>query len=71
MSNLPTQVFSLNPSLKTYAQILLGGEMALSSSFNLNLSLGVKQNIVGNKDINGDYKNQTILIGSIGGVWRF
>ena len=71
LSNLATQTLNLDQSFKTYAQVLLGGEISLSSSWNLNLSLGVKQSIIGNKDANGQNKNQTMLVGSIGGVWKF
>lgn len=68
---IDSQSLFLSPSLKTYAQILLGGEVAISKDWNIALSLGVKQGLLGEKDNQDKQINETYVSGSVGVGYRF
>ena len=68
---IDSQTLSIAKSLKTYAKILLGGEIAISNDWNLALSLGAKQSIVGAKDAEDKTINETYINGSVGVGYRF
>lgn len=54
-------------ALKTYAQVLIGGDLAFSENLALNIGVGVKQIVAGKVDS----KNETYLNGSVGVKYRF
>ncbi|WP_147288588.1 autotransporter outer membrane beta-barrel domain-containing protein [Helicobacter brantae] len=68
---IDSQSLSLSPSLKTYAQILLGGEVAISKDWSIDLNLGVKQGILGERDNQDKQINETYVSGSVGVGYRF
>lgn len=69
--SINSQFLPITQDLKTYAQVLLGGEMAVSKDWNIALSLGAKQSIVGAKDAEDKTINETYISGSVGVGYRF
>lgn len=69
--SINSQSLPITQDLKTYAQVLLGGEMAISKDWNIVLSLGAKQSIVGSKDYEDKTINETYISGSVGVGYRF
>ena len=53
--SINSQSLPITQDLKTYAQVLLGGEIAISKDWNIALSLGAKQSIIGAKDASGAF----------------
>lgn len=57
---------------KTYGQVLVGGNIALSDKFNVNLGLGVKKILNGQIErANGDKVDEMYLSGNLGVKYRF
>ncbi len=69
--SINSQSLPITQDLKTYAQVLLGGEIAVSKDWNIALSLGAKQSIVGAKDAEDKTINETYISGSVGVGYRF
>lgn len=69
--SINSQSLPITQDLKTYAQVLLGGEIAVSKDWNIALSLGAKQSIVGAKDAEDKTINETCISGSVGVGYRF
>lgn len=69
--SINSQSLPITQDLKTYAQVLLGGEIAISKDWNIALSLGAKQSIVGAKDAEDKTINETYINGSVGVGYRF
>lgn len=69
--SINSQSLPITQDLKTYAQVLLGGEIAISKDWNIALSLGAKQSIVGAKDTEDKTINETYINGSVGVGYRF
>lgn len=69
--SINSQSLPITQDLKTYAQVLLGGEIAISKDWNIVLSLGAKQSIVGSKDYEDKTINETYISGSVGVGYRF
>lgn len=69
--SINSQSLPITQDLKTYAQVLLGGEIAISKDWNIALSLGAKQSIVGAKDAEDKTINETYISGSVGVGYRF
>ena len=69
--SINSQSLPITQDLKTYAQVLLGGEIAVSKDWNIALSLGAKQSIVGSKDYEDKTINETYINGSVGVGYRF
>ena len=69
--SINSQSLPITQDLKTYAQVLLGGEIAVSKDWNIALSLGAKQSIVGSKDYEDKTINETYISGSVGVGYRF
>lgn len=69
--SINSQSLPITQDLKTYAQVLLGGEIAISKDWNIALSLGAKQSIVGSKDAEDKTINETYINGSVGVGYRF
>lgn len=69
--SINSQSLPITQDLKTYAQVLLGGEIAISKDWNIALSLGAKQSIVGTKDAEDKTINETYINGSVGVGYRF
>lgn len=59
--SINSQSLPITQDLKTYAQVLLGGEIAISKDWNIALSLGAKQSIVGAKDAEDKTINETYI----------
>ena len=62
---------SLSKTLKTYAQVLIGGEISIAKDWNIALSLGAKQSIIGGKDYEGKSVSETYINGNLGVGYRF
>ena len=57
---------------KTYGQVLVGGNIALSDKLNVNLGLGVKKILNGQIErANGDKVDEMYLSGNLGVKYRF
>lgn len=69
--SINSQSLPITQDLKTYAQVLLGGEIAISKDWNIALSLGAKQSIAGSKDYEDKTINETYISGSVGVGYRF
>ena len=69
--SINSQSLPITQDLKTYAQVLLGGEIAISKDWNIALSLGAKQSIIGAKDAEDKTINETYISGSVGVGYRF
>lgn len=69
--SINSQSLPITQDLKTYAQVLLGGEIAVSKDWNIALSLGAKQSIVGAKNAEDKTINETYINGSVGVGYRF
>ncbi|HIY44428.1 MAG TPA: autotransporter outer membrane beta-barrel domain-containing protein [Candidatus Helicobacter avistercoris] len=69
--SINSQSLPITQDLKTYTQVLLGGEIAISKDWNIALSLGAKQSIVGAKDAEDKTINETYISGSVGVGYRF
>lgn len=69
--SINSQSLPITQDLKTYAQVLLGGEIAISKDWNIALSLGAKQSIIGAKDAEDKTINETYINGSVGVGYRF
>lgn len=69
--SINSQSLPITQDLKTYAQVLLGGEIAISKDWNIALSLGVKQGLLGEKDNQDKQINETYVSGSVGVGYRF
>lgn len=57
--------------VKTYAQLLIGGEIRVSNAWNIGLGVALKQIVAGLQDDNQKWKNQTYVTGSISGIYKF
>lgn len=68
---IDSQTISFTPTLKTYAKIVLGGEIVINKNWNIALSLGAKQSIIGSKDYENKAINETYINGSVGVGYRF
>ena len=62
---------SLSKTLKTYVQVLIGGEISIAKDWNIALSLGAKQSIIGGKDYEGKSVSETYINGNLGVGYRF
>lgn len=59
-------------STKTYAQALIGGNIALGDKFNVNLGFGAKKILTGEvENAEGDKKDELYLSGNLGLKYRF
>lgn len=59
-------------STKTYAQALIGGNIALGNKFNVNLGFGAKKILSGEvENAEGDKKDELYLSGNLGLKYRF
>ncbi|RDU73263.1 hypothetical protein CQA57_05085 [Helicobacter anseris] len=56
---------------KTYAQLLIGGEIRVNNAWNIGLGMALKQIITGLQDDNQEWKNQTYITGNISGIYKF
>lgn len=66
-----SNALEIDNRVKTYAQLLIGGEIRVSNAWNIGLGMALKQIITGLQDDNQEWKNQTYITGNISGIYKF